>query len=170
MRKFCAVMVVLFAFSAHAGVVSSTVTTSKISRASPAHYVVLSSLSSAVAAGVAVVRVVYPHAAPARLVDVIMYQLTAGVGGTSWTCDIQNSASASLLSTVGVATLASGAAKVTDANGSLSLPSGWTRPVIKTDGSEVVTEGTYLQVFTTETGSYSTHVTAVFALVFEPLQ
>jgi hypothetical protein len=111
---------------------------------------------------------VYPFAAGARLVDVIVYQWTAGVGGTSWTATVRNSAGTALLSTLSVLTLAAGAAIGVDAKAEMSLPAGCTRPVLKTDTTVDVSKGSYIDILTSETGSYSTHASARFVLVFEP--
>jgi hypothetical protein len=113
-----------------------------------------------------IVRVVSPISG--RLVDVIVYQNAAGTGGTSWTCDVVNAAAASMLSTVATVTLASGAGTKTDARGEIALPAGWTRPVIKTDSTPVVTKGATLNIHTAETGTYSPHPGAIVVLVLQP--
>jgi hypothetical protein len=113
-------------------------------------------------------RYVYPLTGGGRLVDVIVYQVSAGSVGTSWSVDVRNAAGTSVLSAVSVATQASGASQVTDALGNVALPSGWTRPAIKTDTTPNVTKGGFLDVYLTEVGSYSSHPVAMVVLVFQP--
>lgn len=145
------------------------VNTPAISPGSPAHYVPMSSPLFLTAANGVTARFVYPFAGGARLVDMLVHQADAGVGGTSYTVDVKNVAGTSLLATLPVSTLASGASKGTDAKGDVALPSGWTRPVLKTDATVTVAKGDRLNVSTVETGTYSTHATVVVVLVFEPL-
>jgi hypothetical protein len=116
-----------------------------------------------------VINHVYPYPGGARLVDVIVHQNSVGVGGTSVAVDVKNVSAVTLLTTPLALTLASGANTVTDARGNLALPSGWTRPVIKTDATATVAEGARIQIATTETGTYSSHPVVVVTLVFEPL-
>jgi hypothetical protein len=144
--------------------------TAQISRLSPAHWVAVPLIQQSSVASGLVINAIYPHSAPARLVDVIHYQVGAGVGGTSYTLDVKNAAGTSLLTTLSVATLASGADKVTDARGEIALPAGWTRPVLKTDTTVDVTKGTKLRIETVETGTFSTHPTFIVVLIFEPKQ
>lgn len=146
------------------------VTTSKISTASPARYVEYSTGVLTLAHGAVIGRYVYPFPGGARLVNVIVYQHSAGTVGTSWTANVRNAATTSLLATTMTATLASGAAQVSDARGDIALPSGWTRAVIKTDGTATIAQGAMLDVHITETGSYSAHPMGLVVLVFEPLQ
>lgn len=171
MRKLLFVVaaaLVLAPPSASANARGATITTQMISPASAARYVyTLTGSVNAVANG-NVVSVWTPFAA--RLVDLIVYQQTAGTGGTSFTVDVKTAGGTSLLATLPVQTLASGADKLADAKGALALPSGWTRPVIKTDGAEVVTKGQRLVISTVETGSYSGHPLFQVTLVYEPLR
>lgn len=168
MRKLLVVAALALPLYAAANVRPSTVTTRMISPASAARYVyTLTGSANAVANG-NIVSVWVPFAG--RLVDLIVYQQTAGVGGTSFTVDVKTAGGTSLLATLPVLTLASGADKLTDVKGGLTLPSGWTRPVIKTDGTEVVTKGQRLVISTVETGSYSGHPLFQVTLVYEPLQ
>jgi hypothetical protein len=155
---------------ASSSVASSSVSTSRISRASPARYVFLETVQFATTASGNVSRLIYPYGSPARLVDVIVYQVAAGTGGTSYTVDVKNSAGTSLLATLSVSTLASGPHKSVDAKGELALPSGWTRPALKTDSTVDVIKGQVFDVTTVETGTYSPHATTIVALVFEPKQ
>lgn len=150
------------------GVVSSAVGTARIARASPAHWVYYSFQAASTANGSVGGRFAYPFAGGARLVDVTISQVAAGVGGTSFTFDVQNSGATSLFSTLPVITLASGVAK-SDTKTEIALPGGWTRGVLKTDTTTVVSKGDYLSFTTLETGTYSTHSTFVFVLVFEPI-
>ena len=150
------------------GIVPSAINSARISARSPARYVVISPrYFTTVASGIGE-RWVMPFSG--RLVDIIINQANAGVGGTSFTLDVQNESSTSLLSTLPLQTLASGANQKTDIRGELALPSGWTRGVVKTDGTATVTKGTRLSLATVETGTYGTHATIVVALVFEPLE
>lgn len=171
MRKTLAAIVLsLLALSARAqGVQSSLISTGRISPSSPARYVYLATASVTATATGTVVKLVYPYSAPGRLVDVIHYQNGAGTGGTSYTLDVKVGAT-SLLSTLGVVTLASGADKITDAKAEVALPAGWTRPVIKSTSEAVVMKGAVILINTTETGTYSPHPTFMVELVFEPLQ
>lgn len=150
--------------------ISGPLGSSRINRLSPAHWVSVPLVQQSTVASGLVINAVYPHSAPARLVDVILYQVGAGVGGTSYTFDVKNAAGTSLLTTLAAVTLASGADKVTDAKGEIALPSGWTRPVLKTDTTVDVTKGTKLRIETVETGTYSTHATFIAVLIFEPKQ
>jgi hypothetical protein len=90
-----------------------------------------------------------------RIVDLIVYQLTPGTGGTSVSLDIRTAASGggSGLTTPAVVSLASGSDQKTDALGDLSLPTGWTRPVV----GLAVTKGQRLFIRGVETGTYGTH-------------
>jgi hypothetical protein len=118
--------------------------------------------------GSPVARFTYPYVAGARLVDVLVYQVTAGTGGTSWSATVRNTTGTGMLSTLPVATLASGASVGTDAKGELSLPSGWTRPVIKVDATPNVAKGDFFDVYVTEVGTYSPHAIGLVVLVFQP--
>lgn len=148
----------------------STINTSRISRASPARYVTLSTREVAGQNGAIVAYAFYGAPASARLVDVVIYQLAAGTTGTSIAVDVRTSAGTSMLTAAGVMTLAAGANQKTDARGDIALPSGWTRPAVKTDATALVTEGSVIQVYTTETGVYGSHPTILVALIFEPIQ
>jgi hypothetical protein len=170
MRPILIGVLLVFAPAALAQGVAGPVTTGRISRQSPAHYVSIQTQITTVGNGSYVGRVVWPYSSPARLVDVIVNQTSAGTGGTSFTLDVRNAAATSLLSTVATVTLASGAETITDAAGKLALPSGWTRPVLKADSTAGVVKGDVLRIFTAETGVYSPHPFFVATLVFEPLQ
>lgn len=150
------------------GILPSTVNSSRISARSPARYVVISPRYFATVASGLGERWIMPFSG--RLVDIVINQASAGVGGTSFTLDVQNESSTSLLSTLPVQTVASGANQKTDVRGELALPSGWTRGVVKTDGTATITKGTRLSLVTVETGTYSTHATIVVALIFDPLE
>jgi hypothetical protein len=113
-------------------------------------------------------RFVYPHVAGARLVDAIVYQVSAGTTGTSWTLNVRNAAGASVLTTTATITQAAGASIVVDAKAQIAAVAGCTRPVIKTDGTEAITKGGFLDIYTTESGSYSPHPVGVVVLVFQP--
>lgn len=154
---------------AFANIDRGLVTTPKISKATPARYFVVESNQFTTIAGAAVWRWVYPFATPARLVDLIVYQVGAGTVGTSWTATLRDATPTSLMTTSGLATQASGANLVTDAKGELSLPAGWTRPVLKTDATTLYSKGEYIEIYTAETGAYTVHPTGIVALVFEPL-
>jgi hypothetical protein len=142
--------------------------TRQISPASPARYVYFQAYVTSVASGT-LTSFVYPYPGGARLVDVVVSQVAAGTGGTSVAVDAKNAAVVSLLTTPLSATLASGANVVTDARGNLSLPSGWTRPVIKTDATPVVAQGASIQLVVTETGAYTVHPVLSVTFVFDPL-
>lgn len=142
------------------------VTTNKISTKTPARYYVYTHPQLLAANGSAVASTVYPFAR-ARLVDVIVYQAGAGVGGTSVTVNVRDNAGTSLLATNATITLAAGNHVGVDAKAEMALPAGCTRPVVKTDGGEVVTKGTYVDIYTTEVGAYSTHPSLRVVLVFE---
>jgi hypothetical protein len=113
-------------------------------------------------------RFVYPHVAGARLVDATVYQVSAGTTGTSWTLNVRNAAGASVLTTTATITQAAGASVAVDAKAQIAAVAGCTRPVIKTDGTEVITKGGFLDIYTTESGSYSPHPVGVVVLVFQP--
>lgn len=150
-----------------ANVKRSAVTTQGISPASAARYFTVAPTSTyTTVVNGAVGNLYVPHAA--RLVDVILYQAAAGTTGTSYTIDV-TSGGTSMLTTLPVITRASGVDILTDAKGALSLPGGWTRPVIKTDATAVVTKGARLVVNSVETGGYGTHASVMVILVFEPL-
>jgi hypothetical protein len=124
--------------------------------------------SFTVANGSTPVRYVYPHAAGARLVDVIVYQVVAGTVGTSWTVLLRNAAGTAVTATSGVITVAAGAHVALDAAGNLPDVAGCTRPALKTDATVDIAKGGFIDVYTTETGSYTVHPIAVVVLVFEP--
>ena len=133
-----------------------------------AQYVMMSTPYFNTANGSVVGRFVYPYAAGARLVDVLVYQVQAGTGGTSWSVTVRNAAGTGMLDTLPVATLASGANQVTDAKEEVALPSGWTRPVIKSDATPDVVKGGFIDVYCTEVGTYSPHAVGIVVLVFAP--
>lgn len=133
-----------------------------------ARYFTITTPIQTVAAGAPIANLLASAPADGRLVDVIVYQISAGTGGTSFTVDVKHPSGTSMLSTLPVITLASGADKVTDASGRLALPSGWTRPVVKTTADAQVTRGQRIQLATVETGTYSAHPTIFVALVIEP--
>jgi hypothetical protein len=159
-----------FASSAAAQGIVGPITTGRISRSTAARYVFWVPPWFTVANGSTPARFVYPYAAGARLVDVLVYQVAAGTVGTSWTLNVRNAAGTSLLTTTATLTLASGANQTTDAKGAVALPSGWTRPVLKTDATVDIAKGGFLDIYTTETGAYTVHPTGVVVLVFEPKQ
>lgn len=111
---------------------------------------------------------VYPSGCGGRLVDIVIQQRTAGTTGTSWTLDLRNKDATSLFVTAATGTQASGNYQSVDAKGEVDLPSGWTRPVIKTDSTVSITKGTSLYLYVTESGSYGTHPTLIVTLVFDP--
>lgn len=168
-RLFVVLLVALLAAPVSANVSREVVTTSKISTASPARYVTLYTNVFTTAATQIASRWLYPFTS-ARLVDVVVEQLTAGVGGTSVNVAVRKNTGTDMLATNAVITLAAGAAQETDARGALALPAGCTRPAVKSDGSEAIVKGDALYIYITETGSYSTHPTYLVTLVFEPLQ
>jgi hypothetical protein len=140
----------------------------ELSASTPAHYVHLHTSALTVANGSTLFRVVYPYASGARLVDLIIYQNSVGADGTSVSVDLRLADASSVLSALGVFTLASGANTVTDAKANIALPGGWTRPVLKTDTTVDISKGESVGVFTTETGVYTAHPTMYAVLVFEP--
>lgn len=150
--------------------VANLISSLRISRASPARYVAYSIPISATVANGTIHRWCYPFSAPARLVDIVLEQVSAVVGGTSFTVDVKNAATTSLLTTLSVSTLASGNFKTVDAKGELALPSGWTRPVLKTDSTVDIVKGGHVDIATVETGTYSTHATISVTLIFEAKQ
>lgn len=169
MKKILVAILAALPLLASAGAVRrGVVSTSSISAASPARYVVWTSHRVLTAASGSIASYAYPFAGGARLVDAIFVQYTPGAGGTSWDGDIRKSDGTSLLTTKCTGTLASGSYKRTDAKGDLALQPGWTRPVLKTDATVDVAKGDYLELHTTETGTYSTHATILVILVFEP--
>jgi hypothetical protein len=138
---------------------------------STARYVVIPFAGNVAASGSRLGFTVWPHDSRARLVDVIVHQYTAGTIGTSWSAQVRRADGASfanMLSTASVLTLASGAYAETDAQGDIALPAGCTRPVI--DSSVEVSKGSYIDVITNETGSYTVHASGSVILVFEPIQ
>ena len=166
---------VLAAVAAHAspqGVRAGTVRTQQISAATAARYVILFSPYFSTSASGNVAQFVYPHVAGARLVDLVVEQVGAGVGGSSWTADVQIAGGTSMLSTLASIPIGAGAFAAVDALAEIAAAScsSCTRPVIKTDATPVVNKGTHVIVKVVETGSYSTHPTAVVTLKFEPFQ
>jgi hypothetical protein len=148
------------------------VTTGKISTAAPARYFAVQSNQFTVANGLAAWRWVYPFATPARLVDMVVYQVSAGTvgaGAPAWYVSPRDSVPTNLLTTTTKATQASGANLAIDAKGVLAIPAGWTRPVLKTDASVIFTKGKYVEIYVSETDTYTAHPTGIVALVFEPL-
>lgn len=165
MRRMLLLAALLPSFAFGQGVRPAMVNTRMISPASSARYVYFASGSLTSTANGALVSVLAP--VNGRLVDMLVYQQAAGTVGTSFTVDVKTVGGTSLLSTLPVLTVASGADKVTDAKGAVALPSGWTRPVVKVDGGEVVTKGQRLLISTVETGAYGTHATFFVALWYE---
>lgn len=163
-----AALACLFPALANAGIERTPVKTSSFAATTASRYVYHTASVGVLNGSSVSPFYVYPMKCGARLVDVLVYQRTAGGGGTSWGLDIRNVSGTSLLTTTGVITLASGAGTVTDAKGELSLPNGWTRPALKTDSTVDVAKGDLLYVYTTEVGSFSTHPTAVVTFVFDP--
>lgn len=103
----------------------------------------------------------------ARVVDVVAVQTQAGVGGTSFTYDIQKNG-VSILSTLGGFTLAGGANIATDAKGELSVPVGVTRPVLKKDATIFLKKGDNLTIVHTVTGTYTTAAQVAITAVIDP--
>lgn len=103
----------------------------------------------------------------ARIVDVVAGQSQAGVGGTSYTYDIQKNG-VSILSTLGGFTLAGGASIATDAKGELTAPTGATRPVLKKDSTILIKKGDIFTVVFTVTGTYTTAAQLTLTLVVDP--
>jgi hypothetical protein len=172
-KKMIAVLAVLMPLFAYAGASRDVVTTSKIASYNPSRYWVHTA-SGLMGNSSVISYYVYPHDTPARLVDVVFTQTSAGVGGTSWTLNAQDLAGTSMFTTNVTGTLASGigtaAAPITvDSKGVLALPTGWTRPVLKTDSSVIFTKGRSFRIFATESGTYSTHAFVNFVFIFEPL-
>lgn len=168
MRKLLLSLALLPALAAAQGVDRGIVTTSKISTEAPARYVFVQIPGAALTAANSIVSAVYvPWAG--RVVDIIVYQAGAGVGGTSYTVDLKTVGGTSLLSTLAVVTLASGVGAVTDARGLVALPAGWTRPVVKTTSDAVVTRGQRLNIHTVETGTYGTHANVMVTVVIDPV-
>jgi alpha-beta hydrolase superfamily lysophospholipase len=137
-----------------------------VTRAKRDRYVAVATGTLTAVANGAVSSVWVPWAG--RIVDAIVYQQGAGTGGTSLTVDLKTTGGTSLLATLPVLTLASGADKLTDASGALALPSGWTRHVLKTDATVTVTKGQRIAISTVETGTYSPHPAFQVVLYIEP--
>lgn len=166
-RSIILVALLLPSLAAAQGVSRGTVTTQKIDPRTAARYIIWTPPAWTVA------NASYPATwvAPfnCRLVDVVVAQRTAGTVGTSWSLDVRLAdGTTSMLSVVPVATLASGASKTTDVRGDLTLPAGWTRPVVKTDATPDLAKGAVVHLYTTETGAYTVHPGASVALIFEP--
>lgn len=107
----------------------------------------------------------------ATLVDIVVAQSAAGVGGTSWVATPKINGVA-LDTTDGGFTLAAGANKSTNTvlskMGALTNPAGGTRPVIKTDGTATATGGQLITMDVTLTGTYTGAVTGTVTLYFLP--
>lgn len=166
MRKLLFLVMFVPALAFGQAAVPPTVSSLKISTASPARYITVYSASIAVVANGNASSVFVPWAG--TLVDVVFYQGAAGSGGTSYTVDIQKVDGASLLSTLGTIPQSTSADQRIDAKGELAAITGWTRPVIKTDGTGVLTKGTKLFIKTIESGTYTVHASLMVALYFEP--
>lgn len=170
MRKvLCLLVLVLVpAFALAQGVGPAKIGTSRISKRAAAHYVLLGMSNAGTVPGT-LVRFIYPYSAGAKLVDIVAYTYSVGVGGTSWSFSVRNAAGTSLLSTLGTMALADGAVAM-DTVGDIPKPTNSTRPVLKTDSTVSVSKGSFIDVYATETGTYSTHPTAMVVLVFEPFE
>ena len=93
--------------------------------------------------------------ANAKIVDVIISQATAGTAGTSWTVNVKKNGT-TVLATNGVMALASGANAKVDAKAEAgAVPSGATRPVLKTDGTVLLTKGDVVSWDLTVSGTYT---------------
>lgn len=172
MKKLLFAVALIFPVLAIAGAKPSNITTAALGASSPSRYKELCRASYAVSNN-GTTQYVWPYGR-ARLVDIVIHQQGAGTVGTSWSVQVRKilGTYTTMLSTTSTALQSSGAtaATVIDAKGDMALPVGWTRPVIKTDGSEIVAKGDYLDVLTTESGSYSVHPTAMVCIVFESFQ
>lgn len=102
-----------------------------------------------------------------RIVDIIVSQSLAGVGGTSFTVNVLKNG-VTVLSTLGVVTLASGANQSTDVKGELALPAGWTRMVLKTDSTILLKKGDNIEIQLVITGTYSTAAQIAIAVIVDP--
>jgi len=101
-----------------------------------------------------------------KVVDVIIYQAAVGVGGTSVTCNILKNGT-TIFTTNGVIALASGVAAI-DAKGELAVPTGATRPVLKTDSTVLCKKGDVFALTTTVTGTYTTAPNLGIIVVVDP--
>lgn len=148
---------------------SPVITTQRLSSRSPARYVTLVSGNMTMGNPSVPWRWVYPFKGTATLHDVVVNQVVAGTGGTSTTVAVRKNGSVDMLATNATVPLSAGALAVLDMRGELALPSGATRPVAKTDGSETITKGDVIYVYSTESGTYSPHATFVVTLVLRSL-
>jgi hypothetical protein len=167
-RKEIAMRKILAAVLA-ALLVVPAVASAGVTRSPRPSYVMISFSGTIAASGARLGFTVWPHDFRARLVDVVVHQYSAGTSGTSWSALARKADGASFanLSTASTLTLAAGAYAEVDAQGDLAVPAGCTAPGIVA-GLEV-SKGTYIDVTTTEVGSYSPHASASVVLVFAPL-
>lgn len=116
----------------------------------------------------AVVGVVPPGGAVLK--DVVVTQVTAGEGGTSWVA-IPKIGTDQLTTTDGGFTLAAGDGLVTNVSGSkmatLTAPAGATRPTI-TAANATQSGGQVVLIDVTLTGVYTTAVVGIVELYWEP--
>lgn len=109
-----------------------------------------------------------PFPLSGKIVDIIIGQSYAGVGGTSYTVTLAKNGTA-VCSTNAVVALAGGANAATDALGALTVPTGWTRPVLKTDSTIWVKKGDVLSLTTTVSGTYTTSANLSLIVLIDPV-
>lgn len=114
-------------------------------------------------AGAALKRIAFVATRSGRLRNVAIHQVSAGVDGTSWACQVSKEAtngggSTNMLGTAGAITLAGGANKGGDAEGNITTgQSGVTRPVLSATAANLrFAKGDCLVFTFTPTGTYTT--------------
>lgn len=105
----------------------------------------------------------------AKIVDVVLAQTAAGVGGTSFTVNVLVNG-VTIFTTNAVVTLASGANVSTDAKGELTLPAGWTRPVLvaSNNANLFLKKGDSISVTYVVTGTYTTAAQFIVSVIVDP--
>jgi hypothetical protein len=103
-----------------------------------------------------------------KIVDVIVYQAFAGVGGTSQTLNVFKNGT-TIFATNPVVSLAGGANSAADSAGVIALPSGYTRPVLTATTANLLLKKGDVLTFTvpTVTGAYTTAPNLSFVIVID---
>jgi hypothetical protein len=147
--------------------------------ASPLRYQVYSALvSSTTAITNALALDVWPFAmrspigigslpSSAKIVDVIVAQSYVGAGGTSQTVTVLKNGT-TIFTTAPVVALAGGVAALDTLKEIATVPTGWTRGVLKTDATVQLAKGDILSITTTVSGGYGTAPSIVVSVVIDP--
>lgn len=105
----------------------------------------------------------------AKIIDVLIWQTTAGVAGTSVSVNILKNNSTSIWGTQPVIALAGGANTGFDTLGELTLPTGATRGIFTTTAANLIlAKGDELTLTTTTVGAYTTAPGLGICIVLDP--